>query len=377
MRKLFFYGTLRHVPLLEIVLGHDVATDDLRAASLPGYHVQSVAEGPFPLITEARGAVAEGLVIRNLTEADIARFDFYEGIFSYDLVTVTLADGQQAEVYLPQPDLWTALGPWDLDGWAEKWGALSCLAAKEVMGYMGERTPGELAQMFPTIRARAASRLRGPDARHGEMTFPGQVEVTGTTRAYSKYFALDDITLRHERFDGTQTDEIQRAVFVSADAAIVLPYDPATDQVLLVEQIRVGPLLRHDKSIWQLEPIAGRIDAGETPEGAARREAQEEAGITLGALETIAEVYPSPGASSEFYYIFIGLADLSDVTQGFGGLEEEHEDIRTHIISFDRLMTMVADIGVANAPLALCAYWLAHHRDRLRSAEGGVTPEVR
>jgi nudix-type nucleoside diphosphatase (YffH/AdpP family) len=145
--------------------------------------------------------------------------------------------------------------------------------------------------------------------------------------------------------------------------------------VLVVEQIRLGPVVRGDRTQWQLEPIAGRVDAGETPEEAVRREAVEEAGLKLGALEKIGEVYPSPGTSSEFYYLYLGLADLTDDSAGTGGLADENEDIRSRVMSFDELMMRVESFDIANAPLGMAAYYLAYHRDRLRSVGTADTPE--
>ena len=137
----------------------------------------------------------------------------------------------------------------------------------------------------------------------------------------------------------------------------------------------MGPIGRGDRSAWQLEPIAGHIDAGETPQEAIRREAMEEAGLTLGALEEIAQVYPSPGASTDFFYYYLGLADLPDAVTGAGGLAEENEDIRSHLMSFDDLMARAERLDLANATLVMGAYYLARHRDRLRSAGAGDTPE--
>ncbi|MEO9632808.1 MAG: gamma-glutamylcyclotransferase family protein, partial [Sulfitobacter sp.] len=117
MRHLFIYGTLRHLPLLEIVLGRSAGAIDLRPATLPGYRVSAAAEGPFPTIETCEAAQAEGLLVQGLSADDFARLDFYEGAFDYDLVPVTLADGQAAEVYLPQPGRWTAQGPWSLAQW--------------------------------------------------------------------------------------------------------------------------------------------------------------------------------------------------------------------------------------------------------------------
>lgn len=374
MKPLFFYGTLRHVPLLHVVMGDGSDRLTVSPARLPGYRVSAVAEGPFPMIEAEEGATAEGLLVQGLTLDDISRLDFYEGSFAYDLIDVTLEGGQAARVYLPQPDLWTADGPWSLDDWARDWGALSVYAAEEVMGYYGKRTREDVARMFPMIRARAAARVRAEQSIHGRDCFEGRVEILSRKRSYAHFFAVDDVMLRHEKFDGSMSEPLDRAVFVAADAALVLPYDPKRDRVLLVEQVRLGPIGRGDRTQWQLEPIAGRIDSGETPEEAARREAREEADLDLDALEKIAEVYPSPGTSSEFYYVYLGLADLPDGVAGTSGLAAENEDIRSHLLDFDDLMARVARHDVANAPLALAAYYLSHHRERLRSGRPGDTP---
>ncbi len=366
MKNLFFYGTLRHIPLLEIVMGRDADALDVSDARLQGFQVSAVAEGPFPMIARVEGQVAKGLLVRGLSDADIARLDFYEGSFAYDLEAVTLTDGQSAEVYVPQPDQWTPNGEWRLHDWLQSSGEMSLIAAKEVMGYFGKRSREEVAAMFPVIRMRAASIVRATRSLHGKDVFRGKVEIKSRTRSYSDFYALDDIVLRHERFDGSMSDPLDRAVLIGADVAIVLPYDPVRDRVLLVEQIRLGPIGRGDRVLWQMEAIAGRIDPGETPEGAARRETMEEAGLALGALEKIAETYPTPGTSTEFYFMYLGLCDLPEDASGSGGLESENEDIRSHVMSFDALMQRVMAFDVANTPLALSAYYLSHHRERLR-----------
>lgn len=376
MKNLFFYGTLRDIALLEVVLGKPAEGLTPQAAILNDFAVSSVAEGPFPMIEQSTGARAEGVLVTGLGAQEIARLDFYEGGFNYDLQDVTLGDGQLAQVYVPQTGLWTPDGPWSLSEWQDAYGALSRFAADEVMQYYGNRDRDEVARIFPRIRARAAARVNALSSQHGSGTFRGQVEVTQRRIAYSHYYALEEIHLRHEKFSGDMSGTMERAVFVGNDAAILLPYDPVRDCVMLVEQIRMGPLVRGDSTLWQLEPIAGGIDPGETPEDAARREAQEEAGLTLIALEKIAEVYASPGNATEFFYVFLGLADLPDTVTGIGGLDSEHEDIRSHIMPFDSFIEMVDTFGATNAPLVMAANWLARHRDRLRSVPPGATPEV-
>ena len=133
MRNLFFYGSLRHVPLLEIVLGRGADALDVTAVVLPDHLVSCVAEGPFPTIAPSIGDAAKGLLVRGLSADDVARLDFYEGSFDYDLKQVRLSNGQKAEVYFPQAGRWTALEPWVLAEWETDWASLSCHAAREVM----------------------------------------------------------------------------------------------------------------------------------------------------------------------------------------------------------------------------------------------------
>ena len=183
---------------------------------------------------------------------------------------------------------------------------------------------------------------------------------------YARFFAVEEYDLAFRQFDGGLGPVVTRAVFVSGDAVTVLPYDPLRDRVLVVEQFRSGPFGRGDANPWQLEAIAGRIDAGETAEEAARREAVEEAGLTLGALEKVAEYYPTPGICAEFLYSYVAICELPDGSAGVFGVEGEAEDIRGHLIGFSDLMALVASGEVGNAPLILTALWLQRERARLR-----------
>ncbi len=215
-------------------------------------------------------------------------------------------------------------------------------------------------------RTRAQQTPRNLDAGRQSKTREAITEVRRVL-PYLNYFALEDSHYRHARFDGTQSAQIQRCVFHMADAATVLPYDPVRDRVLLIEQVRFGPFGRGDAYPWVYEPVAGRIDAGEGPEATARREAVEEARVVLGALHKAAEYYVSPGAATEFIVSYVGFADLPDDVTGTAGLAGEHEDIRSHLVSFDDLMAMCDAHQLDTGPLYLTALWLARHRDRLRA----------
>lgn len=241
-----------------------------------------------------------------------------------------------------------------------------------VLGYHGQLPAAAVRRRLSSLRVAAASRVRAlqassPGLRQGT----GDVTVGDARPAHAGFFGLDVLTLRHRRFDGGISPEITREVFVSGDAVTVLPYDPVRDRVLLVEQFRAGPLGRGDPLPWQMEAIAGRIDPGESPEDCAQREAVEEAGLRLGRLEPVAAYYPSPGAVTEFIYSYVALCDLPDGVAGVFGQAEEAEDIRGHLLAFDRLMAAVAGGEIANAPLILTALWLQRERGRLQGQPVG------
>jgi ADP-ribose pyrophosphatase len=232
--------------------------------------------------------------------------------------------------------------------------------------------PAAIARRLVPMLVRAASRLRAATdpAPHEVRRQPvaGDVQVRDSRQPYANFFAVEEVDLSFRRFDGTLSPVVNRAAFISGDAVTLLPYDPVRDRVLLIEQFRAGPYLRGDSNPWSLEAIAGRIDPGETPEEAGRREAMEEAGLTPGAMLPVANYYPTPGAKIEYLYTYVALCDLPDGIEGVFGVEGEAEDIRGHLIPFDRLMALVASGEVGNAPLILTALWLQRERPRLRAA---------
>lgn len=191
-----------------------------------------------------------------------------------------------------------------------------------------------------------------------------QWEILRRDTAYQGYFRVDRYRLRHRRFDGGWTPVIDREVFERGHAAAVLPWDPASDRILLIEQFRIGAI-EAPGGPWLLELVAGIIEPGESPEAVARREANEEAGIALDTLLPICEYLVSPGGTSERTSLFLGRADLS-AAGGIHGLAAEQEDIRVHVVSAAEAIALVDDGRANNAATLIALNWFARHHSDLR-----------
>jgi nudix-type nucleoside diphosphatase (YffH/AdpP family) len=329
------------------------------------------------LIRDADGKAA-GLLVTDLTPEDRARFDFYELGFGYWLEDIRVfADdlGSDARAYRRAGDGLQDLPDWSLEQWQQRWAEVTMISAAEFMGLYGEVDAHAAARRFPTIRMRADTALRAtvsptPAAVRRGMA-ADEVRLVDDRRPYTGYFSLVESFIAHRRFDGGQSREVAREALLGSDAVTVLPYDPVADTVLVIEQFRFAVYKRGDARPWLLEPIAGRIDPGETPQDTGRREAREEAGLELRELLEVASYYPSPAAFTEYIYSFVDIADLTGVAGRIGGVDGEEEDILSHIVSFDALMELVRTGEADTAPLVMSALWLAAHRDEIRRRFGG------
>jgi ADP-ribose pyrophosphatase len=198
---------------------------------------------------------------------------------------------------------------------------------------------------------------------------PGDVEVAERRHPYDGFFSVEEIRARFRRFDGEDQREVLRAVFRVTDASTVLPYDPVRDRILLVEQVRFGPLAQGDPAPWLLEPVAGFIDAGETP-----RKRPARGGGGGGARHRRSAfrraLLPQPRRRVAGPVSYVGIADLPDEAAGLGGHAEEDEDILGHVIGFDQAMELMEKGDLVNAPAIVSLQWLAVHRERLRAAAG-------
>tara|TARA_R110001583_G_scaffold32763_3_gene111288 strand:- start:225 stop:884 length:660 start_codon:yes stop_codon:yes gene_type:complete len=191
------------------------------------------------------------------------------------------------------------------------------------------------------------------------------VELLKRERVFDGFFKLDRLQLRHRCFDGSWTEPLQRELFIRGDAVCVLPYDPITDSVLLIEQFRVGAM-DDGAGPWLLELIAGIVEPGESVADVAHREADEEAGMQLLALKPICQYHVSPGGSQEKIHLQCALMH-SEGLGGFYGLAHEGEDIRALVMPRQQAYQAVLEGSINNAATIMALQWLELNQVQLRA----------
>ncbi|WP_346806435.1 ADP-ribose diphosphatase [Enterobacter chuandaensis] len=190
------------------------------------------------------------------------------------------------------------------------------------------------------------------------------VEIIARETLYSGFFSMDLYRFRHRLFNGEMSGEIRREIFERGHAAVLLPFDPVRDEVVLVEQIRIAAY-DTSESPWLLEMVAGMIEEGESVEDVARREALEEAGLVVGRTKPVLSYLASPGGTSERLSIMVGEVDAM-TAEGIHGLADENEDIRVHVVSREQAYQWVEEGKIDNAASVIALQWLQLHYQTLR-----------
>lgn len=197
------------------------------------------------------------------------------------------------------------------------------------------------------------------------MTASSKVKIISRSVEFEGWHTLEVITLqpkslKHDGWAGSMS----REMYYCGTVVCALLYVPETDEILLNEQFRIGAFMAGDSDPWLYECAAGMIDEGEEPEDAVRREAVEETGCRILDLEFIGSAYPSPGGTDEKFLLYCGR--IGKPEPGLYGLEEEGEEIRTHLFPATEAIRML-DVGeITNAATVICLHWLARNHPRLR-----------
>ena len=200
----------------------------------------------------------------------------------------------------------------------------------------------------------------------GSLFTATDVEILRQETCFQGFFRMNRYTLRHKLFAGGWCTPITRELFERGHAAAMLPYDPRRDEVVLLEQFRIGAV-DGQRSPWLLEMVAGIIEPGEASAEVIRREAEEEAGLEVARSQFALSYLVSPGGTTERIDVFVGEVD-SSLASGLHGLAEEGEDIRVHVVSREQAYAWVESGRIDNAATVIALQWLQLHLEQLRQA---------
>jgi len=181
---------------------------------------------------------------------------------------------------------------------------------------------------------------------------------------YQGFFSLKSFTLKHTLYKGGWSQPITRELFQRGNCVAVLLYDPARDEVVIIEQFRIGAMQMPEQA-WLLEIVAGAIEPGETAEEVAYRESIEEAGCEIQQLIKINDFFTSPGGTSELLSLFYGKVDTTHIG-GIHGLDHEDEDIFVTTMKFDHVYQLLLDGKILSAIPIIAIQWLFINRENLR-----------
>lgn len=157
-------------------------------------------------------------------------------------------------------------------------------------------------------------------------------------------------TVTHEKAVAPGGAKIEREIVRHGGSAVMLARD-GRGHVLLVRQFR----LPAGRLLWELP--AGRLDPGESPLRAAKRELAEETGYRARRWKRLVSFYPSPGYCSERMTIF-----LAEGLQAGNAHPEDGESIEARWFTPAELRRLVRASRIEDGKTLVGLLWLGMWR---------------
>ncbi|PCK07182.1 MAG: ADP-ribose diphosphatase [Alteromonadaceae bacterium] len=181
-----------------------------------------------------------------------------------------------------------------------------------------------------------------------------EFKIVSKEIVYDGFFKMLKYRVKHSLFGGGVCKPYTRELLERGHAVAVLLHDPDRDEIVLVEQFRIGAI--ESDNPWVIELAAGMVEHGESSEEVARREVEEECGAKIGDLQFVADFYSSVGGSSETTALYYSVVDANKF-DGVHGLGSENEDIRVVKMSSDEFVEKVTSNAFRSASLVTAGYW--------------------
>lgn len=184
-------------------------------------------------------------------------------------------------------------------------------------------------------------------------------DISEERRVFDGFRPLDVLTLSHEPLGQAKRARVRREIVRGGRCAVVIPYDPERDAIVVIRQFRIGAALATPHAA-PLELPAGGIDEGEDPAAGAARELTEETGLVPSAIGHCFSILSTPGLTDELAMVFLAIVDTAHLS-GQGGKADEDEDILPIPAPFEALLDAVDRGALQNGFLVTATHWFARH----------------
>lgn len=185
-----------------------------------------------------------------------------------------------------------------------------------------------------------------------------KVEIIDKKRVFDGFFKIDEVTLRHEKYNGEMSDKINRLNFDRGDSVSAVVYNRDRKTVLLTQQFRYPVYTKDKVCAWMLELVAGIAKNEEKFEFAIKREIEEEFGYDAKEIEYICDFFVSPGGTNERIILFYVQVNNSDKIAEGGGCKNENEDIKIIEITIEEAFQMLDRAEIIDAKTIIGLEWL-------------------
>ena len=178
------------------------------------------------------------------------------------------------------------------------------------------------------------------------MTTDEPIHIRSVEVLSDDWAILKKVTFDYRRRDGSLETQV-RQTYDRGHGAVILPYDPRRGTVLLVRQFRLPAYVSgHPEPL--IEACAGLLDRDD-PETCIRREAEEELGTRLKAVEQVFHAFMSPGSVTERLMFFTARYSPEDRIGRGGGDDHESEETEVLDLALDEALAMMDGCRLTDA----------------------------
>lgn len=168
--------------------------------------------------------------------------------------------------------------------------------------------------------------------------------------------------------DGHRTVTQERDVLMAGKVVVVMAIDVARQKIVVVRQFRLPAHLANGRGDL-VEFVAGRVEAGETLDEAARRECKEEIGVAPAKIVKLFTFLTTPGVTDEEVTIFLASVDAAQVREG-PLTSPDGEQLYVHLVSIDEAIAALDGHAMRGSPLIIGFQWLALNRSHIEEMLG-------